>query len=92
MAKVSSAENSNAALPRNSVRASNQAMSKPTPAQIGAAMADKVSVVNNDFQAVPANTQPNSPDCTSNAVLKCTSVNVKSRPQVWTKPPAKANR
>ena len=74
------------------MRANSQAINKPTPVQMGAAMADKVSVVNSDFQAVPANTQPKSPTCTSNAVLKCTRVKVKSRPQVCTKPPAKANK
>jgi hypothetical protein len=36
-------------------------MSKPKPAHTGAAMADKVKVLNKEFQAVPAHTQPKSP-------------------------------
>ena len=76
MAKVSNAENSNHPFPLNSVRASSHAMSKPNAAQMGAAMADKVMVVNKEFHAVPAHTRPWSPICRSNAVLKCISVKV----------------
>jgi hypothetical protein len=58
------------------VRASSQLISRPMAAQIGAAMAASLTVVNSEFQAVPAHTRPNSPHCRSNAVLKCASVGV----------------
>ena len=76
MAKASSAENSNAPCPRNSVRASSHAMAMPSSAVSGAEMAASLKVVKNEFHAVPAQTMPNSPHCTSKAVRKCCSVSV----------------
>ena len=76
MAKVSRAVNSNADLPRNSVRASSQAMSSPKAAHTGAAMADRLTVVKKEFHAVPAHTRPNSPHCRSKALRKGCSAKV----------------
>ncbi|MNV30841.1 hypothetical protein D3C71_1221280 [compost metagenome] len=76
MAKASSAANSNAPCPRNSVRASSHAMPMPSVAVSGAEMAASLSVVKNEFHAVPAHTTPNSPHSTLNAVRKCASVMV----------------
>jgi hypothetical protein len=76
MANVNSAANSKLALPRNSVRASNQAIRRPKPAQTGAAIAAKEAVVNSEFHAVPAQTQPCSDHCKSNAERKWSNVKV----------------
>ena len=45
----------------NSLRASSQAISRPSAAVIGAEMAASLIVVNNEFHAVPAHTSPKLP-------------------------------
>ncbi len=76
MANASSAANSKARWPTKVVLASSQLMSRPRLAQIGAAMPASLSVVNSEFQAVPAQTSPSTPHCRSKAVRKCASVGV----------------
>ena len=74
MANASSAPNSKVDWPRKLVRASSHAISRPSPAQIGAASAASFSVVKSEFEAVPAQTRPPpapaSAHCRSNAVTK----------------------
>ena len=76
MANASSAPNSNARCPANLVRASSHAISRPSVAHSGAAIAASRTVVNSEFHAVPAQTRPCSPHCRSNAVRRWASVGV----------------
>ncbi|CKU47325.1 Uncharacterised protein [Mycobacterium tuberculosis] len=54
----------------NSLRASSQAMSRPSAAVIGAEMPASLSVVISEFHAVPAHTSPNCPHSSAKALLK----------------------
>ncbi|MNT54565.1 hypothetical protein D3C72_1917370 [compost metagenome] len=74
IAKASNAPNSKAPCPLNSLRASSQAMSRPSAAVIGAEMPASFSVVISEFHAVPAHTSPNWPHSSAKALLKWLSV------------------
>ena len=73
-------------------RDSTQAASRPISAVIGAATADKVSVVNSEPQAPPVQIKPFGVHSTEKARPKCESVGVQSLPQTLTKPPLSASR
>ncbi len=69
MAKDSSVPNSNADWPRKRWRVSTYAVSRPNTAVTGAAIAESLTVVQNELHAVPTQSKPFGPDSTPKALM-----------------------